>query len=344
MIKVSEIAQIIGGKIVGNGQAEISTIRPINSDENGGLAIVFAKKDLKFISETLADVVVGPEDIQHCSVPTKIIIDALDVDKINHLLRYYKVQKYQLFDQGNTSKIPDVYIGKQCNIGDDCCFMPGVKIMNGVTIGNNVVIHANTVIKEGTVIGNNVTIDSNNSIGNYSFEYMAGKQHRYERVESVGRVIIKDNVEIGCNNTIDRGTFGDTVISEGTKIDNLIQIGHDCKIGRDCLVVSQTGFAGHTTLGDNVIVHGQVGTAGNLSIGSNSVIKAKSGISHSFPENSDLFGYPAKDARAYYKNLAVLNRLTHRASRDKSTQSSPIVPEKTQSKRFLTNLFSTFRK
>ncbi len=314
MIKVSEIAQIIGGKIEGNEHAVITDIRPIHSDIKGGLAIVFAKKDLKLISETLADVIIGPEAIRASSASTKIIIDALDVEKINHLLRYYKVQKYQLFDQGNTSDIPDVYIGKQCKIGDDCCFMPGVKIMNGVTIGNNVVIHANTVIKEGTVIGNNVTIDSNNSIGNFSFEYMSGKQSRYERVESVGRVIIEDNVEIGCNNTIDRGTLGDTVIGKGTKIDNLVQIGHDCVIGKDCLLVSQTGFAGHTKLGDNVIVHGQAGTAGNLTIGNNSVIKAKSGISHSFPENSDLFGYPAKDARAYYKNLATLNRLTNSAS------------------------------
>lgn len=136
--------------------------------------------------------------------------------------------------------------------------MPGVRIMNGVTIGNNVAIHANTVIKEGTVIGNNVTIDSNNSIGNYSFEYMSGKDGSYQRVESIGRVIIEDDVEIGCNNTIDRGTFGDTVIGKGSKIDNQVQIGHDCRIGKHCLIISQCGFAGHTVLGDHVVVHGQV--------------------------------------------------------------------------------------
>lgn len=344
MIKVSEIAQIIRGKIIGDKQAEITTIRPIQSDENGGLAIVFAKKDLKFISETSADVIIGPEEIEHCSATTKIIIETLDVDKINQLLKFYKVHKYQLFDQGNTSDIPDVYIGKHGSIGDDCCFMPGVKIMNGVTIGNNVVIHANSVIKEGTIIGNNVTIDSNNSIGNFSFEYMAGKQHRYERIESIGRVVIKDNVEIGCNNTIDRGTFGDTLIDVGTKLDNLIQIGHDCKIGKDCLIVSQVGFAGHTTLGDNVIVHGQVGTAGNLTIGKNSVIKAKSGVSHSFPENSDLFGYPAKDARAYYKNLAVLNKLTNLASLDKSAKRNVQNTDNERPKNRLTKLLSTFIK
>lgn len=312
MIKVSDIAQIVGGTVVGEKPFEVSQIRSVRSKEQGGLAIVFAKKDLNFLSETLADVIIGPKDILDCTVPVKIVIDRLEADKINQLLRYYKVNKYRLFDQGNTSSNPDVYIGKHCEIGNDCHFMPGVKIMNGVRIGNNVAIHANTVIKEGTIIGDNVTIDSNNSIGNYSFEYMSGKDQSYQRIESVGRVIIENDVEIGSNNTIDRGTLGNTVIGKGTKIDNQVQIGHDCLIGQHCLLVSQTGFAGHTTLGDHVIVHGQAGTAGNLSIGSHSVVKAKSGVSHSFPDNSDLFGYPAKNARDYYKNLAVLNRLTNK--------------------------------
>ncbi len=320
MIKVSEIARIFGGKIEGDSSLEIAHIRSVHSDETGGLAIILSQKELKDSSETLADVVLGPKEVLSSNAKTKIIIEKLDVEKLNQLLRYYKVQKYQLFDQGNTSDVPDVYIGKHCDIGENCHFMPGVKIMNGVTIGNGVVIHANTVIKEGTIIGNNVTIDSNNSIGNYSFEYMAGKTNRYERVESVGRVIIESDVEIGSNNTIDRGTLGDTVIGHGTKIDNLVQIGHDCKIGRDCLLVSQTGFAGHTILEDNVIVHGQAGTSGHITIGKGSVIKAKSGVSHSCPEGSNLFGYPAKDAREYYRNLAVLNKLTKQFDRLKKNK------------------------
>ncbi|WP_375749342.1 UDP-3-O-(3-hydroxymyristoyl)glucosamine N-acyltransferase [Vibrio sp. HN007] len=329
MIKVSEVAKIFGGRVEGDDSLEFSRIRPIQGSETGGLAIVFSNKDIKAISETLADIVLGPKEILQCNARSKIIVETLDVDKLNQLLRYYKVKKYQLFDQGNTSDISDVYIGKHCSIGKNCHFMPGVKIMNGVTIGDNVAIHANTVIKEGTVIGNNVTIDSNNSIGNFSFEYMAGKTSRYERVESVGRVIIEDDVEIGCNNTIDRGTMGDTVIGQGTKIDNLVQIGHDCYVGKSCLLVSQTGFAGHTILEDNVIVHGQAGTSGHITIGKNSVIKAKSGVSHSCPEGSDLFGYPAKDSREYYKNLAMLNKLTKEYERMKKN-----------GKRSLFNLFS----
>ena len=320
MIKVSEIVQLVGGQLEGNPDIEISHIRPVDSIRSGGLALVFAKSDLKAVSETTADVIIGPIDILNSPAPCKIIIDHLSAEVINQLLRYYKVHKYQLMDQGNTSTIPDVYIGKHCKIGKGCHFMPGVRIMNHVSIGDNVAIHANTVIKEGTVIGNNVTIDSNNSIGNYSFEYMTGSQNQYQRVESVGRVIIEDDVEIGCNNAIDRGTLGDTVIGQGTKIDNLVQIGHDCILGKHCLIISQCGFAGHTVFGDHVIAHGQVGTAGHITIGSHSVIKAKSGVSHSFPEKSDLFGYPAKDSRAYYKNLAVLNTLTRQMEKRKTSR------------------------
>ncbi|ENC6729876.1 UDP-3-O-(3-hydroxymyristoyl)glucosamine N-acyltransferase [Vibrio navarrensis] len=310
MLSVSEIAQSLSGRVEGDTSLVVDTIRPVISDIRGGLAVVFARSDLKQLSETSADVLVGPAAILQSPAKAHIVIDHLDVEKINSLLRFYKVHKYQLFDQGNTSTIDGVYIGKHCQIGQGCHFMPGVRIMNGVTIGNNVAIHANTVIKEGTVIGNNVTIDSNNSIGNYSFEYMSGKDGSYQRVESIGRVIIEDDVEIGCNNTIDRGTLGDTVIGKGSKIDNQVQIGHDCRIGKHCLIISQCGFAGHTVLGDHVVVHGQVGTAGHIHIGSHSVIKAKSGVSHSCPPGSDLFGYPAKESKAYYRNLAVLNKLT----------------------------------
>lgn len=310
MLSVSEISQILGGIVEGDASAIVSRISSVTQSTKECAAIVISKKDEKKLSETKASVVIGPAAVRLTSAKTKIILNKLDVDKLNHLLRHYRVHKYQLFDQGNTSDKPDVYIGKHCSIGENCHFGPGVKIMNGVTIGNNVAINANTVIKEGTVIGNNVTIDSNNSIGNFSFEYMTGKHARYERVESVGRVIIEDNAELGCNNTIDRGTLGDTIIGRGTKIDNQVQIGHDCQLGESCLIVSQVGLAGHTIFGNGVIAQGQVGTAGNIKIGDNSIIKAKSGVSRSFPANSDLFGYPAKDSKSYFKNLAALNALT----------------------------------
>ncbi|WP_261884306.1 UDP-3-O-(3-hydroxymyristoyl)glucosamine N-acyltransferase [Vibrio pelagius] len=322
MLTVSEISLVLGGVVEGDASAIVSRISSIAQSTEECAAIVISQKDEKKLSETKAAVVIGPAAVRLAPAKTKIILNKLDVDKLNDLLRYYRVNKYQLFDQDNTSEKPDVYIGKHCSIGENCHFGPGVIIMNGVTIGNNVAINANSVIKEGTVIGNNVTIDSNNSIGNFSFEYMTGKHSRYERVESVGRVIIEDNAELGCNNTIDRGTLGDTIIGRGTKIDNQVQIGHDCQLGENCLIVSQVGLAGHTIFGHGVIAQGQVGTAGNIKIGDNSIIKAKSGVSRSFPANSDLFGYPAKDSKSYFKNLAALDALT-KARSNKKVQQEP---------------------
>lgn len=278
MFSALDIKTLMQGTLYGDPSLRVDTIRPIHSPLVGGLSIVMTPGDLLHIPTTGADIIIGPEEIISSNAKAKIVVDYLNVNNLNKVLRYFKVHKYRLFEQENTSTIPDVYIGKHCQIGMNCHFMPGVKIMNCVTIGDNVAIHANTVIKEGTIIGNDV--------------------------------IIGDDVEIGCNNTIDRGTLGDTIIGQGTRIDNQVQIGLDCIIGNKCLIVSQCGFSGHVVLGDHVITHGQVGIAGHISIGSYSVIKAKSGVSHSCPEKSDLFGYPAKNTREYNKNLAVLNKLT----------------------------------
>ena len=315
MFKASEVARILNGRLEGNADIIVKGVCSVSHSRPEAMAIVLSENDLKYTRECQAKIVVGPPTMATTEAQARVIVDRLDVQAINHLLRYYKVEKYHLADQGNVSTIPDVYIGKHAQIGEGCHFMPGVKIMNGAIIGNNVAINANTVIKEGTIIGDNVTIDTNNSIGNFSFEYMRGPDGGYERVESVGRVIIQDNVEIGCNNCIDRGTLGDTVIGHGTKIDNLIQIGHDCQIGNHCLIISQTGIAGHTRLGNGVVLHGQSGIAGYVDIGDNSVVQAQSGVSRSCPPGSRLFGYPAREAREYLKSLATLKALSQKKTK-----------------------------
>ncbi|MGF1739966.1 UDP-3-O-(3-hydroxymyristoyl)glucosamine N-acyltransferase [Vibrio profundum] len=317
MIKVAEIADVIGGIVIGNKELHVENIVELDNPSSGGLAIVRQPSDLKKVSASLADVIVGPQSICKDIKATVIAIEQLNAQLINHFLTWYKVNKYRLDDQDNTSDIDDVYIGKYTSIGTGCHFKSGVKIMNGVTIGNNVAIHANTVIKEGTVIGDNVTIDSNCSIGNYSFEYLTNEHGEYIRLESIGRVIIEDNVEIGCNNAIDRGTIGNTIIGAGSKLDNLIQIGHDVKIGRHCLLVSQVGVAGWTEIGDNVIIHGQVGITGGVKIGHNTRIKAQAGVTRSCAPNSHLSGYPARDTTEYLRTLASLNSLIKRENQPK---------------------------
>ena len=312
MMDVQLIARLLGGRLRGNPHTRIDRIRSLFSSETGGLAIVYSQKDLAICATVQVDVLVGPPGIACPHAASIVEVDVLDAQVLKSLLRYYRGIRYRLDEQQNTSTIPDVYIGKYSMLGQGCRLMPGVRIMNGVTLGNNVAIHCNTVIKEGTVVGDDVVIDSNCSIGNFSFEYMHSQESFHTRLESVGRVCIANDVEIGSNCTIDRGTFGDTVIGAGTRIDNLVQIGHDVVIGRNCLIVAQTGIAGHTVLEDQVILHGQVGLAGHLTVGARSVVQAKSGLSQSCAPDSVLFGYPARNARSYLRALATLNQLSRK--------------------------------
>lgn len=314
MLSALEVSQHLQAKLVGVNQP-LSFWQDLVEPRQGGVAMIKSPRDLDLLPITKAAAVIGPIELlayqslltHHPYLRTFFIVDALPIEKINDLLRYYKVNTYQLDNQSNTSQDANIYIGQNVKIGANCFFMPGVKIMNCVTIGDNVAIHANTVIKEGTVIGNNVIIDSNCSIGNYAFEYF-WQADQYQRIESVGQVIIEDDVEIGANNTIDRGTFGVTRIGKGTKIDNQVQIGHDVKIGQNCLIISQVGIAGWAIIENNVILHGQVGVAGHVTVGAGTLVKAQAGITKSCEPNSQLAGYPAVNARVFWKKQAWLDK------------------------------------
>lgn len=309
ILTVEEIAEILEGKIMGNKDHKIKRISLLPKGNEDSLSILKTKKDYKDLDKSNSKVIVCDQDISRL-YPNKIfiIMEKVNPYHLNNLFRIYKYKKYNLFNRENTSKERDIYIGQDVKIGANCLFMPGVRIMNGVEIGDNVCIHCNTVIKEGTKIGNNVLIDSNCSIGNYSFEYVWDGEE-FIRLESVGEVIIEDDVEIGSNTTIDRGTIGDTIIGKRSKIDNLVQIGHEVEIGKDCIIVSQTGIAGWAKIGDRVALHGQSGIKGGVEIGHNSVVQAKTGVRKSLKSNSIVFGIPAEDRTEYYKKYFILNKI-----------------------------------
>ncbi len=190
----------------------------------------------------------------------------------------------------NTFIGANCYVGAESVIGDDCYIHPNVSIRERVTIGNRVIIHC------GVVVGSD----------GYGFEYKDG---RHVKIPQIGTVQVDDDVEIGANTTIDRARFGRTWIREGTKIDNLVQIAHNVVVGKHCLLVSQTGIAGSTTLGDLVTLAGQVGVVGHVEIGDGVIAGAKSGISNDLPAGSKVFGYPAVDMRDAKRQIAALHRL-----------------------------------
>lgn len=196
---------------------------------------------------------------------------------------------------------PDVEIGKGTIIG------PGVVIGRGVTIGRDCVIGANVTI-ECAYLGDRVVLWPGVRIGCEGFGWLDhGVSNR--KIPQLGRVIIQDRVEIGANSTVDRGALGDTVVGEATKIDNLVQIGHNCKIGRNCLIAATSGISGSTIVGDGVLMGGGVGTSGHLSIGAGSIVHGRAAVTKDWPAGSKLAGAPAQDIKDFWRELAMLRRL-----------------------------------
>ena len=207
----------------------------------------------------------------------------------------------------------NVVLGHDVEIGRNTVIGANTIIGSGVTIGRNVTIAGNCTI-ECAHIGNNVVIQPGARIGAEGFGWLAhGTANR--KIPQLGRAIIQDDVEIGANATIDRGALGDTVIGQGTKIDNLVQIGHNCRIGRYCLIAAQSGLSGSTTVEDGVLIGGGAGTAGHLVIGARSVVRGMAGLMKSVPPDGDVFGIPARDTREYWREIAILRRMAKKEGR-----------------------------
>ena len=201
-----------------------------------------------------------------------------------------------------------VTIGEDVMIGDGVTIYPNVAIAAGCAIGEGTMIYPLVSIYEGTTVGRRCILHSGVVAGSdgYGFATEGGRHHK---VPQIGSVRIEDDVEIGSNTTIDRGTIGETVIGEGTKIDNLVQIGHGVKIGKHCLIVALVGIAGSTELGDYVVAAGQSGFAGHLKIGSRAQIAAKSAVFHDIPEGGKVMGSPAVPFREFARREATLKRM-----------------------------------
>jgi len=216
-----------------------------------------------------------------------------------------------------TAKLEDgVYVGAAAvvgagaEIGAGTQIMPGAVVGPGVTIGRDCFIGTNVSV-EKALIGNRVRLSPNVVIGSDGFGYAMGLDG-HKKIPQIGRVIIQDEVEIGSGTTVDRGAMDDTVIGEGTKIDNLVQIGHNCHIGRNCVIVGMVGLSGSTVLEDFVVLGGQVGTAGHLTIGAGSMVAARSGIKDDLPAGGVYGGAPAKPVKEWMREVAAVSLLARR--------------------------------
>jgi UDP-3-O-[3-hydroxymyristoyl] glucosamine N-acyltransferase len=206
-------------------------------------------------------------------------------------------------------------------IGDGTVLMPQVYIGAHVKIGKNCVVYPQVVVRDESVVGDRVVIHPGAVIGADGFGFTTDKKTgRHKKIPQIGNVVIGDDCEIGANTTIDRATLGSTVVESGVQIDNLVQIAHNVKLGRDSVVVSQVGIAGSTTVGRNVILAGQAGVAGHLSIGDGAVITAQTGVMSDVPPKSILFGSPGRPHRESFKLQALYGRLPELAARLKAIE------------------------
>jgi len=203
----------------------------------------------------------------------------------------------------------NVAIGRNCVIDCGVKIFPNVTIYDGVKIGRDTVIHSGVSVRENCEIGARCIIQNNSTIGSHGFGYARTSDKKWLKIPQVGRVVIEDDVEIGANSSIDCASVGESRIKRGTKIDNLVQIGHSCTVGEDALICAQTGLAGSSVIGDRVILAGQVGIAGHLKVGDDAVLTAKSATSHDVEPGKTISGIPGFDNREWLRSTAAFRRL-----------------------------------
>ncbi|MCX8064488.1 MAG: UDP-3-O-(3-hydroxymyristoyl)glucosamine N-acyltransferase [Candidatus Hydrogenedentes bacterium] len=307
-LRVSEILNIVGGRLVfGSPDTIVTGVGSIESPKSGDIVFVRDKKYERFLSNTNASAVLIPFEPTVKLPPNLacIIVDFPEVAFLK-LIEYFYPQKNpfpygvhsnSVVEEGvtfgeNVSVAPFVYIGRGTKIGNGVIVYPHVYIGEQCEIGENTIIYPNVTIRELSVIGARCIIHSGVCIGSDGFGFVFDGE-RWQKIPQVGRVVIDDDVEIGSNTCIDRATLGETIIGSGTKLDNLVQVGHNVRIGKHCVVAGTTGIAGSATIGDYVRIGAGAGINGHIEIGNHVSIGAWSGVAKSVEPGKTVSGFPA---------------------------------------------------
>ena len=318
-----QIAGILEGYVVGNPNAEVSKLSKIEEGFKGSLTFLANPKYKHYIYSTKASVtIVNKSFVPESAIETTLIKVDDAYLAFSKILEYYnsiKLNKVGIeqpaFISESSQYGEQVYIGAFSYIADNVKLGDNVKIFPNTYIGDNVVIGNNTIIFSGvriysdTVIGNNCVLNSGVIIGADGFGFAPNEAGGYSKIPQIGNVIIEDYVDIGAATTIDRATLGSTIIHEGVKLDNHIQIAHNVEIGKNTVIAAQTGIAGSTKIGEHCQIGGQVGIAGHIIIGNNVRIQAQSGIARNVKDDETLQGSPAialtdyNKAYVHFKNL-----------------------------------------
>ncbi|MDQ7918327.1 UDP-3-O-(3-hydroxymyristoyl)glucosamine N-acyltransferase [Mesonia sp. MT50] len=290
---LQQIATIIQSDFVGDKDFPVLGMNEIHVVRAGDIVFVDHPKYYDKALNSAATVILINKDVE-CPQGKALLISDDPFRDFNKLTEYFKP-----FQKSKKQ------VSASAEIGMNTVIQPHVFIGNHVKIGKNCFIHSNVSIYDHTIIGDNVTIHAGTVLGADAFYYKK-RDSGFDKLKSGGKVVIKNNVDIGAACTIDRGVTGETIIGEGTKIDNQVQIGHDTVIGELCLIASQVGIAGCVVIENEVTIWGQVGITSGITIGEKAVISAQSGVSKSLAGNKSYFGTPADSFRKKYKELASI--------------------------------------
>jgi UDP-3-O-[3-hydroxymyristoyl] glucosamine N-acyltransferase len=294
--KLKDIAALINCEFEGDANHIITGLNEIHKVEAGDIVFVDHPKYYDKALQSKATTILINKKVE-CPKGKALLISDDPFRDYNKLVLHFCPVNYSLKPISDSAKI-----------GLNTVIMPGVYLGNNVTIGDNCIIHPNVVIYDNCIIKNNVTIHASTVIGGDAFYYKK-RSDKFDKMISCGRVVIEDNVEIGALCTIDKGVSHDTVIGEGTKIDNHVQIGHDTVVGKMCLMASHVGVSGVVTIGDGATLWGQSGVRSDVTIGKGAVLLAQTGLAESVPDGKTYFGTPGVDARTKMREIAAVKML-----------------------------------
>lgn len=316
---LQELAEYLGGGVRGDGSVRISGLAPLDNAGPGTITFLANPKYAARVADTKADaVLMAPGGEAYGRNVIELANPYLGFAKL--LTLFYTqphpalgVMPGALLGANVTlgeeiSIYPGAVIGNNVSIGARTVIYPGAVLYDGVSIGTDCVIHANAVVRERCRIGHRCKLQPGAVIGSDGFGY-APDGSSYYPIPQIGIVVLEDDVEIGANTTVDRAALEVTLIKRGTKLDNLVQVAHNCRIGEDCMIVSQVGIAGSSTIGNHVTLAGQVGVVGHVAIGDNVIVGAQGGVPGSLAANAYYSGSPAMPHKEWLRVMGTLPRL-----------------------------------
>ncbi len=327
---IQEINEVLKGIIVGDTSIKITAPEQLELASTSEISFIGNKKYEKFWDASKACVAVVNEDISIEPGENRAFIKVKNADlAMSQVLELFApptplfstdIHPTAIIDAtaiiGNGTRIgAGSYIGPKVQLGENVTIYPNVTILDECTIGKNTVIWSGAVVRERCHTGNDCIIHPNATIGADGFGFRPDPQRGLVKIPQIGNVVLGNNVEIGANTCVDRGKFSSTVLGDGCKIDNLIQIGHNSKLGRFCIMAGQSGLAGSVTLGNGVMIGGSASITDHVTIGDGAIIGGGSGVTKDVPAGKTLLGYPAIEARDTLKQWAILKRLVNESKK-----------------------------